>query len=64
MQVARVIRLSERGNDARAIDYVVVTGSRASGPPPPPPPAYSPPPVAVGEMERTVTVWVDFALIK
>ena len=59
MRVARVIRLSERGNDARPMDY-----SReilVFAPAPPPPVA---PPIAGGEMERTVTVWVDFALIK
>lgn len=62
MRVARVIRVSERGNSARAMDFVV-TGTRAmAAPPPPPPPA--PPPIAGGEMERTVTVWVDFALVK
>lgn len=61
MRVARVIRVNERGNQARPMDFVV-SASRANAPPPPPPPA--PPPIATGEMERTVTVWVDFALVK
>ncbi len=63
MRVARVIRLSERGNDAQAMEYIVVTGARTNAPPPPPPPT-APPPIAGGEIERTVTVWLDFALIK
>jgi len=64
LRVVRVLRVSERGNNARAVDFVVTTGSRlsegAGAPPPPPPPA--PPPVAGGEMKRTVTVYVDYAL--
>lgn len=64
MRVARVIRVSERGNYARPVDYVVVTGSRVGAPPPPPPPPPAEaPPVAGGEMERTATVWIDFALV-
>lgn len=69
MRVARVLRVSERGNFARQPDYVTVSGSRVarpslSGEPPPPPPsAAPPPPVAGGEMQRTATVWIDYALV-
>lgn len=64
MRVARVIRVSERGNDARPVDFVTVSGSRvgsfASAPPPPPAEA---PPIAGGEIERTATIWIDYALL-
>ncbi|SOB86973.1 hypothetical protein SAMN06297144_2092 [Sphingomonas guangdongensis] len=59
LRVARVIRVSERGNSARPMDFVVIASQNAA--PPPPSPA-APPPVAGGEMERIVTIWVDFAL--
>lgn len=60
MRVARVLRVSERGNAASRVDYITVTGRRSGegGPPPPPPP----PPVAAGEIRQQVTLWVDFAL--
>lgn len=61
MRVARVIRVSERGNRAQPVSYVMRASAPSAAPPPPPPP---PPPVAGGEIERTVTVWVDFALTK
>ncbi|MBR0551776.1 SIMPL domain-containing protein [Stakelama marina] len=60
MRVSRVIRVSERGNSARPVNYVTVTASRVGAPPPPPPP---PPPVAGGEMRQQINVWVDFALV-
>ncbi len=60
LRVSRVLRVSERGNNARPVDFVVVTGSRQSaGAPPPPAP---PPPVAGGEIKRTITVYVDYAV--
>jgi uncharacterized protein len=64
LRVARVIRVSERGNSARPMDFVVTASRVASAPPPPPAPPSPPPPIATGEMERSVTVWVDFALAK
>lgn len=60
MHVARVLRVSERGNSASPVDYVRVTASAVNTPPAPPPP---PPPVAGGEMRQQLSVWVDFALI-
>jgi uncharacterized protein len=62
LKISRVLRVSERGNNARPVDYVMVTGSRSVGAPPPPPPP--PPPVAAGEIKRSVTVWIDYALTK
>lgn len=61
MRVVRVLRVSKRGNAARPVDYVVTGGrvsSFASAPAAPPPP----PPIAGGEMKRSITVWIDYAL--
>ncbi|WP_326524083.1 SIMPL domain-containing protein [Sphingomonas sp.] len=63
MRVARVIRVSERGTSARPMDYVV-TASRSYAVAPPAPPPPPPTPVAGGQMERSVTLWIDFALTK
>ena len=54
MRVVRVIRVSERGNTAMQVSYAV---SRVSSPSVPPAP-----PLAGGEMQRTATVWIDYAL--
>jgi uncharacterized protein YggE len=59
MKVARVLRVSERGQAAQPVDYVRAYDIAAVPAPPPPAP---PPPVAGGEMRQNVTVWVDFAL--
>lgn len=59
MRVARVIRLSERGSYVRPTSEIIVTGSRAVGAPPAPPP---PPPIEGGELQRTLTIWIDYAL--
>ena len=65
MKVVRVIRISERGQQAM-YQPIVVTGSLAGLPPPPPPPAPVPPgagtPVETGHVEQDVNLWVDFAL--
>lgn len=57
MRVARVLRVSERGNVANQVQYAYRVSAPAA-PAAPPPPA----PVAAGEMERQVTVWLDYAL--
>ena len=66
MKVARVLRVSETRSSTepeRFVTYdVVVTGSRA-GAPPPPPPAPPPPPIAGGELKRSATVYIDYALV-
>ena len=65
MRVSRVLRVSERGNSTRPVDFVVTSARMSAAvspsPAPPPPP---PPPVAGGEMKRSVTVFVDYALTK
>lgn len=62
MKVSRVLRVSERGRSIAPLQYVTVTGARvAPGAPPPPPPPPSP--IAGGEMRRSVSVWIDYALI-
>ncbi|AXJ96164.1 MULTISPECIES: SIMPL domain-containing protein [unclassified Sphingomonas] len=60
LRVARVLRVSERGNFARPVEYVMTGQLRAPAPPPPPPPPMAP--VEGGEMQRSVTVWIDYAL--
>jgi uncharacterized protein YggE len=59
MKVARVLRISERGNQATQVSFAMARASYDYAPPAPPAP---PPPVAGGEMKRSVTVWVDYAL--
>lgn len=62
MRVARVLRVSERSNYTRS-DEIVVSASRGYGlASPPPPPQMAP--ISGGEMTRTMTVWVDFALAR
>lgn len=51
MRVGRVLRLSERGRNMEAENYIVVTGSRIPAPP-----------IEPGEIGTEVRVWVDFAL--
>jgi uncharacterized protein YggE len=60
LKVARVLRISERGNRANQVSYALARVSGESAAPPAPP--APPPPVAGGEMQRSVTVWVDYAL--
>jgi uncharacterized protein len=66
MRVARVLRVSETRSGIapeRFVTYdVVVTGSRAGGPPPPPPPP-PPVPIAGGDLKRSATVYIDYALV-
>ena len=54
MRIVRVIRVSERGNTAMQVSYAVSRVSSRSVPPAPP--------LAGGEMQRTATVWIDYAL--
>ncbi|MCP9222989.1 SIMPL domain-containing protein [Erythrobacter sp. LQ02-29] len=62
MKVVRVIRISERSQSAQ-YEPIIVTGSRIGAPPPPPPPPpVSAPAVEVGEMQQSVTLFVDYAL--
>ena len=70
LKIVRVLRVSERGRQAQ-YEPVVTTGRKlgtAGAPPPPPPP---PPPaqsvsnassVEIGELQQTVTLYVDYAL--
>ncbi len=52
--ISRVLRVSERSAQVDGSGDIIVTGARRS----------SAPPVLPGEQQVTVTVWVDFALIK
>ena len=61
MRVARVLRVSEQRGGIAPVQYVTVTGSRVSSPSAPPPPP--PPPIAGGELKRSVTIYIDYALI-
>ncbi|MHA6722640.1 SIMPL domain-containing protein [Sphingomonas sp. RS2018] len=63
LRVVRVLRIGARGTQT-GYDDIVVSGNRLSAPPPPPPPLMMAAPVAGGEMIRTYTVWVDYALAK
>lgn len=59
MRIARVLRVSERGESSR-VDDIVITGSRAFAPPPPPPPSA---PVEAGEIMQTLNLWIDFTMV-
>lgn len=53
LEIARVVRISERSADIRGGDDIVVTGMRIR----------STPPLQPGEQEVNVNVWVDYALV-
>ncbi len=68
LKIVRVLRVSERGRQAQ-YEPIIVTGRRTGQagvpPPPPPPPAQSVSNVSsveVGELQQTVTLYVDYAL--
>lgn len=67
MQVAKVLRISERMR-RNSYEPIIVTSQRfgeSGGVPPPPPPAAlvaSDVSVEVGQMQQSVTIWVDFVL--
>lgn len=63
MRVARVLRVSEQRGGIEPVRYVTVTGSRLSSPGAPPPPPPPPPPIAGGELKRSVTIYIDYALV-
>jgi uncharacterized protein YggE len=65
MKVARVIRISERGQQSTYMP-IVLSASRIPAPPAPPPPPPPPPPgapVETGKIRQSVNLWVDFALV-
>ena len=59
MRVARVLRVSEQRGGIEPMRYVMNRVSSPGAPPPPPPP----PPVAGGELKRSVTIYIDYALV-
>ena len=61
MRVSRVLQVSERGRQSRVVDYVRPDGivlTPIAAPPGAPAPRGAP-----GEMERTVSIWIDYALV-
>lgn len=53
MRIARVLRVSERGNlDLENSDVIIITGSRVL-----------PTPLVPGEISAKIQVWVDYALV-
>jgi uncharacterized protein YggE len=56
MRVARVIRVSERGNTVQPTGDIVVTARRMEAAP------TRLPPISGGELQRSLTVWIDCAL--
>lgn len=63
LRVSRVLRVSEQRGGIEPVRYITVTGSRSSAGAPPPPPPPPPPPIAGGELKRTMTIYIDYALV-
>lgn len=58
MHVARILRVNERGNAARTLEYALSGVRNIIAPSAP-----MAPPVSAGELQRTITVWIDFTMV-
>ena len=63
LKITRVLRISERARSSQYEPIIVTSRSRAAPPPPPPPPpSMSATAIEVGELQQSVTLFVDYAL--